>query len=98
MCVNCISNAEAAVASAAMVTAVLRAPVHKALAQAGVLAAPDPVRRDVRTVQFLRALDLEPAAVLGEAVVAAADRWTPAAHRPLRWRIPIGSQRVLAAQ
>lgn len=50
--------------------------VHRALARAGLVNEPDPVAHDVTTVAFLRSLDLDPVAVLGADVVAAADAWT----------------------
>jgi hypothetical protein len=99
MCVNCISNAEACVAQAALVFAVARDPVHKLLAELGLVAPPDPVKRDVRTVAFLRALDLDPVEVLGAEVVDRAARWTPQPR--VEWarsRRPIGSHSLAAAQ
>ena len=70
MCVNCISNSEAYVAQAALVVAVFKQPVHRVLAEMGLVAPPDPVKQEVRTVAFLRALELDPVAILGEAAVA----------------------------
>ncbi len=100
MCGNCISGAEQAVAQAALAFAVLREPVHRVLAEAGIVAAPDPVGRDVRTVGFLRALDLEPVEILGADAVERADAWAPPAGqaRDWRWLRPIGSQSLLSAQ
>lgn len=107
MCVNCLTQAEVAAANVAVTVAVLREPVHRFLAEAGVVAAPDPVARDVRTVSFLRSLDLEPADVLGAEVVARADarvagaatpQPVPAAIRRSWARLsasPIGSHRTL---
>jgi hypothetical protein len=76
MCVNCLTQAEVAAANVAVTAAVLKAPIHRLLADVGLVAPPDPVARDVRTVAFLRTLDLDPAAVLGAAVVARADART----------------------
>jgi hypothetical protein len=101
MCVNCMSNAEAAIASAAFVGYVIKAPVHRALAAVGLAPEPDPVRHDVRTVAFLRALDLDPVEALGQVAVDQAESWTPATDWvPLRDRLassarPIGSQSLL---
>lgn len=99
MCMNCISNAEAQVAQAALFAAVMKAPAHRLLAAAGLVEAPDPVRRDARSVAFLRALDLDPSEILGHQVVARADRWAaqPSTAR-VRSRRPIGSQSRLALQ
>lgn len=100
MCVNCISSAEQLAADAALAFAVLRAPAHRALAAAGLVAPPDPVRRDARTVGFLRALDLEPVEVLGPDVVAQADAWVAPERQARGWRSlrPIGSQSLVSAQ
>jgi len=78
MCTNCLSSAEVAVGHVALAAAVLKAPAHRFLADLGVVDAPDPVRRDVHTIAFLRSLDLDPVEVLGADVVAAAEAWTPA--------------------
>ena len=68
------------------------------LASAGVVAPYDPVKRDVRTVSFLRSLDLDPVEVLGAETVRAADAWVPAAYEPRRSALPIGSQSLLITQ
>ena len=99
MCVNCISSSEAYVAQAALIVAVFKQPVHRLLAEAGLVAPPDPVKQDVRTVAFLRALDLDPVAILGEGVVDRAERWVPQPRpTPVRSRRPIGSHSLAATQ
>jgi hypothetical protein len=100
MCVNCVSNAEAVVAGAALVGSIMQPPLHRALAAAGLVAPPDPVKRDVRTVAFLRSLDLDPVEVLGAHVVERAARWVPQTRDSSRWvwARPIGSQSLIAAQ
>ena len=98
MCANCVSSAEAIAAQAALAAAVLKAPVHRLLASAGVVAPPDPIRRDVRTVAFLRSLELDPVEVLGAEVVAAAEAWVPAAYVPRRAGVPIRSHSLLTVQ
>jgi hypothetical protein len=101
VCVNCVSNAEAVLAGAGLVGSIIQPPLHRALAAAGLVAPPDPVKRDVRTVSFLRGLHLDPVAVLGADVVAAAEAWVPQvrpARRRSSWALPIGSQSLLAAQ
>lgn len=101
MCANCISNAEAAVAWAGVAGYVIKPRLHRALASAGLAPEPDPVGHDVRTVAFLRALDLDPVEVLGADVVAQAESWTPdTSWVPLRERRsarPIGSHSLIAA-
>ena len=98
MCANCLSNAEVAVAHVGLAAAVLRRPVHDLLAAAGVVAPYDPVKRDVRTVAFLRSLELDPVEVLGVDVVEAADRWAPVVYLPRRSARPIGSHSLLSTQ
>jgi len=95
----------AAMASAAFAGWFVKAPVHRALAAVDLAPDPDPVVHDVRTVAFLRALDLDPVDVLGDDVVAQAESWTPdTSWVPFRDRLrsrsarPIGSQSLLATQ
>lgn len=107
MCVNCISNAEAYVAGTAFVGYVVKPPLHRAMARLGLVNQPDPVAHDVRTVAFLRSLDLDPVAVLGREVVEAAAAWVQPQPAPglaaIRDRLaasalPIGSQSLLTPQ
>jgi len=89
MCVNCMSNAEAAGAAAIAAAYFIKPPVHKMLARADLVPDPDPVAHDVRTVAFLEALDLDPSEALGAEAVAAAAAWAPAASWvPFRDRLP----------
>lgn len=74
--------------------AVLKGPVHGALVAAGLLPEPHPLARDIRTVTFLRDLDLDPAAILGPAAVAAVDR---ALARPAPAPVRRGSLRQALA-
>jgi len=102
MCANCLSNAEVAVAQVGLLAAIAKQPVHRALASAGVVAPYDPVKRDVRTVAFLRSLDLDPVGILGAETVAAAAAWvpktSPTPYGTPRWALPIGSQSLLSTQ
>lgn len=77
MCANCLSNAEAAGAAAIAASYFLKPPVHKMLARFDLAPDPDPVAHDVRTVAFLRALDLDPTESLGAEAVARVAAWTP---------------------
>lgn len=105
---NCVTTAEAAVAQGAFVAYALKSPVHRWLARRGVLANPDPVGRDVRTIAYLRSLDLDPVEILGADVVETAAAWIPSAPVQLtdsvrRWRRaasarPIGSQSLITTQ
>lgn len=102
MCVNCMSNVEAAGAAAMAATYFLKPPIHRMLAKVDLAPDPDPVAHDVRTVAFLEALDLDPVEVLGAGVVAQASAWSPdSSWVPFRDRLrstsafsrrPIGSQ------
>jgi hypothetical protein len=77
MCVNCMSNAEAAGTAAIAAAYFLKPPIHKALAKLDLAPDPDPVAHDVRTVAFLEALGLDPIDALGAEAVTAAAAWTP---------------------
>ena len=107
MCVNCIGNAEAYAAGAALLGYAIKPPLHRVMAKLGLVNEPDPVAHDVRTVAFLLSLDLDPVAVLGADVVAAAQAWTkpqPALDlaviraRLAASALPIGSQSLLSPQ
>jgi hypothetical protein len=94
-----MSSAEQVAAGAGVAVALVRRPVHQVLAAAGLVAPADPVRRDVRTIGFLRALDLDPEEILGSAVVERADAWVvPADQARSRWWRPIGSHSWEIAQ
>jgi hypothetical protein len=84
MCVNCLSNAEVAVANVAVTAALVKGPAHRLLADLGLVDAPDPVARDVQTVAFLRRLELDPVDILGPEAVSDAENWVPAGRQP-RW-------------
>jgi hypothetical protein len=100
MCVNCLSHAEVVAGNLGLAAAVLKAPIHRTLADLGVVTPFDEAGRDARTVAFLRRLDLDPVEILGRDVVTAADAWvaTPQDRRARRSALaaasalPIGSQ------
>jgi len=99
MCVNCLSNAEAAGVATIAATYVLKAPVHKLLAKLDLAPDPDPVAHDVRTVAFLHALDLDPVETLGAEAVAQASVWTPdSSWVPFRDRLRSASLRPIGSQ
>jgi hypothetical protein len=105
---DCLSTAEAAVCQMALIGYAAKDPVHRLIARCGVVAEPDVVGRNVRTIAFLRSLDLDPVEILGADVVEAAAAWIPTGRRQAtgsgsRWRSaastrPIGSQSLLTAQ
>jgi hypothetical protein len=93
MCATCLSTAEVVATQVAFVGFVVKDPLHRALARAGLAPELDLVKRDRTTVHFLRSLDLDPIAILGADTVAAADTWVPApawADRPRRVRRAAG--------
>ena len=92
-------------ASAALAGYIVKGPLHRALASVDLAPDPDPVAHDVRTVAFLRGLDLDPVEVLGADVVAQAESWVPdTSWVPFRDRLraasarPIGSHSLITAQ
>ena len=91
MCLNCVSTAEAIAVQAVFVGYAVKGPVHRMLARAGLAPEPDPVAHDVRTVAFLRSLDLDPVEILGADSVAAAEAWVPAV-RPPRVRLAVSAR------
>lgn len=106
MCTNCLTTGEAVLAGAAFVGYAVKPRVHRGLARLGLANEPDPVAHDVTTVAFLRGLDLDPVAVLGADVVAAADAWQAPQPVDVPARLaarfasarPIGSQSLLTPQ
>jgi hypothetical protein len=107
MCANCLTTAEIVAGQLGLAVYALKTPVHRAMAAAGLANAPDPVGDDVRTIAFLRSLDLDPTVVLGAATVAAAERWTAPQSVSVADRLraradssiaPIRSQHLIANQ
>jgi hypothetical protein len=108
MCAQCMTNTEFAVANAAFIVAALKSPLHRALASVGLACEPVRVARDARTVEFLRAIDLDPADSLGAPAVEAADEWVALGGyerlederraRAASWARPIGSHSRFAPQ
>jgi hypothetical protein len=100
MCVNCLTQTDAIAANALVTAALLKGPTHRVLADLGVVAPPDPVARDVRTVAFLRTLDLDPEAVLGAEAVAGADARVAAEaagrRAPRRQPVPVALASAVA--
>jgi hypothetical protein len=94
-----VSTAELIAGQCGLAFAILKEPVHRILADFGVVAAPDPIARDARTVAFLRRLELDPVEILGEAIVAGAEGHVPLTRQTRRrWFLPIGSHSLLIAQ
>ncbi len=73
MCANCVSKADVVIATAGFATWVLKGPAEDALIAAGLLPERHPLAKEMRAVNFLRDLELDPAPILGEEVVEAVD-------------------------
>ena len=98
MCTNCLSTVEATVSAIAVASYAVRPRARsRALAAAGLVAEPDPVAHDVVTVRFLRSLDLDPVAILGPDVVAAAAAWRPQPARDVGVRRRLASARPMGS-
>jgi hypothetical protein len=73
MCANCVSRFDAAVGVAAIGAFLFKEPVHDGLVGLGLAPERHPLAKDMRAVNFLRDLDLDPVAILGDEKVAAVD-------------------------
>jgi hypothetical protein len=74
MCANCVTKADAVVAAVGFGAYVLKGPVEDGLIGLGLLPEKHPLAVEMRTVSFLRDLDLDPVEILGADTVDAADR------------------------
>lgn len=73
MCAQCVSKADVVVGSIGFAAFLFKGPCEDALVAMGVIPEPHPLAVGMRTVSFLRDLDLDPAEILGEDVVDAVD-------------------------
>ena len=73
MCAQCVSKADVVVGSIGFAAFLFQGPCEDALVAMGILPEPHPLAVGVRTVNFLRDLDLDPKQVLGDDVVEAVD-------------------------
>ena len=73
MCAQCVSKADFVVGSIGFAAFLFKGPCEDALIAMGVIPEPHPLAVGVRTVSFLRDLDLDPAEILGDDVVEAVD-------------------------
>ena len=74
MCANCVSKADVIVATLGFSGYVFKDQIQNTLVAAGVIPEPHPLAKEMRAVNFLRDMDLDPAPILGTEVVEAADR------------------------
>jgi hypothetical protein len=103
MCANCVTKLDLVVGSIGFGSYVLHGPVKAGLVELGILPEPHPLAVEMRTVAFLRDLDLDPAEILGDEVVTAVDaarEWEPRPvyRRSRAGRGAIRSQRTEATQ
>jgi hypothetical protein len=74
MCANCVSKADLVVGTLGFGAYLFKGPAQDALIAAGLLPEVHPLATEMRTVNFLRDLDLDPAPILGTETVEAVDR------------------------
>jgi len=74
MCAQCVSKADVIVGTLGFTAFVFKDPAHDALVALGLLPERHPLAVEMRTVNFLRDLELDPAPILGDEVVEAVDR------------------------
>lgn len=74
MCANCVTKADAIAATIGFGMYVFKGPAQDGLVALGLLPEPHPLAVEMRTVSFLRDLDLDPEEILGTETVEAADR------------------------
>jgi hypothetical protein len=73
MCANCLSKVDVVAGSVGLAAYLLKEPVKEGLRAAGLLPEAHPLAVEMRTVNFLRDLDLDPVAILGAETVTAVD-------------------------
>jgi hypothetical protein len=73
MCAQCVSKADVVVGCIGFASFLLKGPCEDALVAMGLVPEPHPLAVGMRTVNFLRDLDIDPADVLGDDVVEAVD-------------------------
>ncbi len=109
MCANCVSKADVVVATLGFGAYLFKGPLNDGLVAMGVLPEPHELASEIRAVNFLRDLELEPGPIVGTEVVEAVDRALAfprekVYRRSFREAIalfcgaPIRSQRALATE
>ena len=73
MCAQCVSKADVIVGTIGFAGFLFKGPCEDALVAMGLIPEPHPLAVGIRTVNFLRDLDIDPAEVLGDDVVGAVD-------------------------
>jgi hypothetical protein len=74
MCANCVNKFDVVVGSMVAAGYLFKRPMQDGMVGLGLAPEPHPLAVDMRTVNFLRSLDLDPAPILGDDVVAAVDQ------------------------
>ena len=109
MCAQCVSKADVVIGTVGAAAFLFKGPCEDALVAMGLLPEPHPLAVGMRTVSFLRDLDLDPGQILGDDVVEAVDAVLALERQPVFRRtfrqaialmLPLSmrSQRVLAAR
>jgi len=109
MCAQCVSKADVVVGSIGFAAFLFKGPGEDALVAMGILPEPHPLAVGIRSVNFLRSLELDPGEVLGEDVVEAVDQVLAFPRQPVFRRtfrqaialmlpLSIRSQRVFATR
>ena len=73
MCAQCVSKFDVVVTSIGMTAWVVHDPVKSALVDLGLVPEPHPLASEMRTVSFLRGLDLDPNPIMGDELVREVD-------------------------
>lgn len=73
MCANCVSKVDVVAGTIGLAAYVLKEPVKEGLRAVGLLPEAHRLAVEMRTVNFLRDLDLDPVEILGADTVAAVD-------------------------
>ena len=73
MCAQCVSKADCVVGALGFTAFVFKGPITDGLVASGLIPEQHPLSKELRTVNFLRSLDLEPKAIVGDEVVEACD-------------------------
>jgi hypothetical protein len=109
MCANCVSKADVIVATLGFGAYLFKDPMQDGLVALGILPEPHELASEIRAVNFLRDLELDPGPIVGPETVEAVDRALAFPREKVYRRsfreaialfcaLPIGSQRALATE
>jgi hypothetical protein len=109
MCANCVSKADVVVATLGFGAYVFKGPIQDGLVEFGILPEPHEFASEIRAVNFLRDLELDPGPIVGGETVEAVDRALAFPREKVYRRsfreaialfcgVPMRSQRALATE